>query len=247
MVSGRAPNLDLQAVAADLRTGLAEDDVDETLVRVGGSLESYGPKKAEVSAASGNVVTKGPEAQKVSSPDPSRTYHASQALELKDLLTVRFSGHRFGTNHPRVLHVSEPDGPSTDGGRKARQNIILSPEGGAEGGTVVIGWMDGSRKMAELKPYAMVTQPYQQRYHQPLDLTKMDYDHLIAEMTDFMKGQMIDVRMAAVTAQSRDRDHSRTSNPVVVKKQSAAWLPFALVAIGCLVAGFGIAWLVFKH
>src|SRR5687768_14401573 len=96
--------------------------------------------------------------------DIRRTMHADQAVHLADLVSLKFSSIRYGTTSKRVLKVMEPDGPSTDGGRKARQSIVLAPEEGDEKGTIVCGWLDVFRRVAELKSYPVVSQTHQERY-----------------------------------------------------------------------------------
>ena len=59
------------------------------------------------------------------SPEASRTFHASQALELSELVNMRFARLRYGSADPMVVRMREPDGPSTDAGRKARHPLLL--------------------------------------------------------------------------------------------------------------------------
>jgi translation initiation factor IF-2 len=131
--------------------------------------------------------------------EPSRTYHANQAIQVSDLISVKFADRRFGTSTPRIVRVSEPDGPSTDGGRKARQPILLVPEQG-EGNTVVCGFLDVTKRSAELRAYLVLSQQYQQRFGVPLDLSKGEYDRLLTEMQEFLKAQGIEVRLSTAGA-----------------------------------------------
>ena len=171
------------------------------------------------------------------SSEASRTFHASQAIEISDLVGIKFSGQKFGTTTPRLIKVSEPDGPSTDGGRKARQNILLVPETG-DAGTVVFGWLDSAQKKAELKGYVFLSQSYQQRYGSTLDLSKGEYDRLLQEMQDFLKGQMIDTRVAQAAPA---RSSSRSGPPPAAKTGT---IPLWTLVLG-LIVGLGAGYLLF--
>ncbi|MCC7385170.1 MAG: hypothetical protein IT384_25205 [Deltaproteobacteria bacterium] len=130
-------------------------------------------------------------------PEPSRTYHANQAMMLSDLIGIKFAEARFGTSTPRVIKVVEPDGPSTDGGIKARQSIIMVADGqDTTAGAIVCGWLDVARRTAELRSYVQISQQYQQRYGTPADLSKGEYERAIQELHEFLKAQGIDTRVA---------------------------------------------------
>jgi hypothetical protein len=175
-------------------------------------------------------------------PEPSRTYHANQAIQVSDLIGVKFADQRFGTEPPRVVRVSEPDGPSTDGGRKARQPILLVPEKG-DGNTVLFGFLDVVKRSCELRSHAVLSQQYQQRYGAALDLSKGEYERLTTELTEFLKAQAFEVRFSSATPQ---RAASTAANPAhPVRPESSAGVVTVLLAIGIgCVVGFAICYLI---
>ncbi|MEM7678479.1 MAG: hypothetical protein AAF449_21015, partial [Myxococcota bacterium] len=75
---------------------------------------------------------------------------------MSDLLNLRFAKERFGTERPRYLRIREPDGPSTNGGRVARQAITLVDFQEDARSTIVCGFIDTVAKKAELRGFAMV-------------------------------------------------------------------------------------------
>lgn len=127
--------------------------------------------------------------------DPKRTYHASQAVHMSDLLNLRFAKERFGTDRPRFLRVREPDGPSTAGGKRARQAITLIDFQEEARSTIVCGFIDTVAKKAELRGFAMVKQAYEQRFHEAIDITRGEYNRMMSMLQDFMAGQGIETRL----------------------------------------------------
>lgn len=145
--------------------------------------------------------------------DPSRTYHATQAMQLSELIGLKFAASRYGKARPRVVKVQEPDGPSTDGGRKARQAMMLVPEKG-EGNTIVFGFIDVVKRTAELRSYAALKAHYEARFHSPIDLEDDDYGRLLGTMRDYLNLQQVAFeltddapppRAASVTSQRPSR------------------------------------------
>jgi hypothetical protein len=125
----------------------------------------------------------------------SRTHHADQAIHLADLVNLKFAKTTFGLTTRRVLRISEPDGPSTDGGRKARQSIMLAPEEGNPGGTIVCGWVDVVRRTAELKTHSILGSTYQERYGVAFDLSRGEYQRVLDALLDFLRGLEIETRV----------------------------------------------------
>lgn len=116
---------------------------------------------------------------------------------LSDLIGIKFAESRFGTTKPRVLRVTEPDGPSTDGGLKARQSLLLVPEGSdTTASSIVVGWIDTSKRSAELRSYQAISQAYQARYGSQPDLSRGEYERCVQELHEFFRAQAIDSRVA---------------------------------------------------
>lgn len=175
--------------------------------------------------------------------DASRTYHANQAVELGELLAIRFGDLNFGNTTRRNLKVSEPDGPSTDGGRKARQSILLAPDG--RGPAIVCGFLDVSRRTAEVRSFVLISQQYQQRHGVGLDFTREDYDRFVHELLEFLKLQGMDTRVSnAAQSSPAPRSSKLPKAPQAPRPQVHAPALIVAVTVG-LVMGFALGYVVF--
>lgn len=121
--------------------------------------------------------------------DPRRTYHANQAVHLSDLINLRFSPERYGTENPRFVRVTEPDGPSTDGGRKARQAIMLCSQADPDDRGIVCGHVAIKHKQAELRSYAYVKHQFEARFKRDIDISRSEYNRLLDKLQEFLHTQ----------------------------------------------------------
>ncbi len=176
-------------------------------------------------------------------PDPNRTYHANQALELSELVNLKFARQVFGTEERRILRVRELDGQSTDSGRKARQSIVLLREGTEDQG-VVCGFVDIFKRSAELRGYSIIRQQYEARYGSDFKLTKNEYTRMQTALKEFFNTQTIDMRVSNVP---RGPTQLATQPPKPTSSISAPGevnppLPYGLLLLsGAL--GFGICYI----
>ncbi len=180
--------------------------------------------------------------------EPSRTFHANQAVQISDLVSIKFAEQRFGTSQPRVLRVTEPDGPSTDGGLKARQSVILVPEGAeTSAGAVICGFIDVSRRSAELRPYAAVSQQHQSRFGAPLDISKLEYERCLTELHEFLRSQAIDSRIQLAPGGRRSQPPMPATQQASSPAPDPATFPMQMVAVGgvCFVVGFLLCYALF--
>lgn len=187
----------------------------------------------------------------MASVEPSRTFHANQAVQISDLVSLKFGDQTFGTAQRRVLRVTEPDGPSTDGGLKARQSIILVPEGAeTSAGAVLCGFIDVSRRSAELRPYATVSQQHQSRFGAPLDISKLEYERCIQEVHEFLRTQAIDSRIQLAPNGRRSQPPapaaaSMVSSQALQRDEGGSPMPLVMVGAVCFVVGFLLCYVLF--
>ena len=127
--------------------------------------------------------------------NPSRTENAKRAVHLSDLLALKFARVRFGTEVPRYLRVTEPDGPRTDGGRKARQAILLCPQREGMSSNMVCGFIDVARQRAELRSYAVVKAHFERRHQRPVDITRSEYNRMVDLLQTFLETQSYETRV----------------------------------------------------
>lgn len=126
--------------------------------------------------------------------DPHRTYHANQALELSELVNLQFARMRFGRIEPRYLRMREPDGPSTDAGRKARQPLVLVRDPKDSAG-LVFGFVDLYKRTADLRGYDVISAQHEQRYGSELSLTRAEYGRLLEDLRAFLEAQAFETRV----------------------------------------------------
>jgi hypothetical protein len=128
--------------------------------------------------------------------DASRTHHASQAVALSELVALKFAKLSLGGKTPRTLKVSSTDGLSTAGGRKARQSLVLTTIDGKKGPAIVCGFMDTARGVAELRSFVVLDKQNRDRFGEPLDFMRVDYDKFVHDMVSFLTSQGLDARIS---------------------------------------------------
>ena len=180
--------------------------------------------------------------------DVNRTFHASQALELGLIVAQKFVNRRYGTDPKRVVKVSELDGPSTDGGRKARQSLVLAASDGY-GPAIVFGWIDTATKRAELRSWSLLNKQFQARAGRSLDVDIDSYGQLLDEMDALLRSQGVYVTHATEASMPIPGGSSEVAAVASVGAQGAAHRAgrgkLAMgVVLGALV-GFGVAFLAF--
>lgn len=109
------------------------------------------------------------------------TQMAHQAVNAAELLNVGLHKKTVGKKDPRHIEVSEPSGPSTGGGKRARQSITLVPISG-EGGVIMCGWLDVAQKAADLRPYDEIAEQFKARFGMKFDVTADEYRILMLDL-----------------------------------------------------------------
>jgi len=134
-----------------------------------------------------------PAARAVAAPIPAAkmgaiyTATAAQGFDSATLINAAMANKHVGKTVQRRVVVAEPDGPSTSGGKHARQTITLAPVTAGQGGTVMCGWLDVAKKMAGLRDFRAVSDQYKGRYGAVLDITAEDYLGIVRDLEGLMK------------------------------------------------------------
>ncbi len=134
--------------------------------------------------------------------DPNRTINAQQAFAFGDVFAYKFDAASYGPRS-RKLRLVEPDGPSTAGGKQARQSLVLEgPDGESR---LVVGWVDVPAKQAELRSYNVICNHYVARYGSSFETEAEDYDRMLRDVRSLLKHRKIEpsVVEAAVGPQPR--------------------------------------------
>lgn len=109
------------------------------------------------------------------------TMTAQEGLDVAELVKAAFARKSVGKLLPRRLEVVAPDGPSTGGGKHARQTIRLTPLQG-NGAPLMCGYLDPARKHVELRAYEAVAQQFEERFHRAIDVTQAEYEEVLREL-----------------------------------------------------------------
>jgi hypothetical protein len=123
-----------------------------------------------------------------------RTTYASRSALVAALVQREFAQKRYGGPRGRALKVAAPDGPSTDGGLKARQALLLVPARG-EGPALQTGWMDAARMVAHLRSWEAVRVREQARFGKDPDLGEQAYQTFLMELRRALIGHGMDVHL----------------------------------------------------
>jgi hypothetical protein len=126
-------------------------------------------------------------------PAEFRTMFASHAALFAERLRDRFSRKMYGRPH-RVLRIDEPEGPSTAGGRLARQPLLLVPRKGS-GPNLVCGWVDVPKKEAQLRGHESVSRRFEAQHGTPLELAPEEYERFLDDLVETMCEGGIKVRV----------------------------------------------------
>lgn len=172
-------------------------------------------------------------------PQVKRTLVAQAAMETSDILNLRFAGRIVGTRTPRRLMVAAPDGPSTDGGKRVRQSIVLAPVQDASAGTVMVGWLDIAQKRAELRVHAVVRAQYEQRYRQAFDVPQDAYDAIMRDVQTMFQAQSIETAIITAVPQGTPDDSRSTTVPTTPSASASTNVPLLVVlgiAVACVAA-----------
>ncbi|MCK6548938.1 hypothetical protein L6R52_24045 [Myxococcota bacterium] len=174
--------------------------------------------------------------------DQHRTIHAQQAFEFVDVFNLKFAIHTFGASPKRRIKLMEPE-VSTDGGRKARQPVVLAGVDDEGARPLVCGWLDVPRRVAELRTYGALRQQFEGRAGAQLDLPRDEYDRAIQELVGFLKIHRIETTMLEAAARPSVAPTERpAAKPAPTSTPVAPML--GMLVIGILI-GLGLGYLLF--
>lgn len=168
-----------------------------------------------------------------------RTQLAAAAVNAADVVNVSLQNRSIGNVYPRRLQVQLPEGVSTEGGKKARQSINLVAISGDQD-ALMCGWMDVSKKKAELRNFPTLAHQHEQRFGEPLDLSAADYEAVMQEVARLLRTLSFQVQFQGYEAVG-GQVHLRRKE---AKKRTLPVWAGALIGIaagGVLAVGLGVA------
>lgn len=114
-------------------------------------------------------------------PNQKMTTFASRAVIVATAITARFKDQQFGAAVKRKVRVDEPEGPSTGGGKKARQPLsLVAVQAGAP--ALVCGFVDVVTNEAELRSYGALASRYFARHNLMPDVSEVEYNRFLEEL-----------------------------------------------------------------
>ena len=152
------------------------------------------------------------------------TMTAAAGANAADLVNAGMIKKVIGKANPRRVMVAPPDGPSTSGGKFARQTITLASASG-QGAAIMCGWLDVAQKAASLRDYRAVSEHHKARTGKDLDISAEEYLGVLHDLEGLLKALQVNlthetsdpVQKAAQVAQSiaQPEDEPEPSNPMV--------------------------------
>jgi hypothetical protein len=179
-----------------------------------------------------NTAAKG-SASAASAAAPKRaqlyTHNAEAGLNAAELINTALKKRVIGAVVPRRVEVATPSGPSTSGGKKARQTIALVTEQPAP--AVMIGFLDVPHKTAGIREYALVAKQFEARFHAAFETTPDEYEALVKDL----RGMLVTLGYQLVADEPRDDGRSSAPAPASDERKPLA-ISLAIVAVAVLAA-----------
>ncbi len=174
------------------------------------------------------------------------TATAAQGFDSAQLINAAMANKHVGKQVPRRVLVAEPDGPSTSGGKHARQVVTLAPVSG-QGGTIMCGWLDLAKKTAGLRDFRSVAEQYRGRYSLVIDITPDEYLGIVRELEVLMKtiGVVASHEVAPEPVKQAAKVAQQIEKPELAEPEGTGMKALSLVLAGIMLVGAiaAVAWL----
>jgi hypothetical protein len=120
------------------------------------------------------------------------TVTAAQGANAADLVNAGMISKVVGKVTPRRVMVAAPDGPSTSGGKHARQTITLVPVSG-QGVSIMCGWLDVAQKAASLRDFRALSAHHHARTGKELDVTADEYLAIVHDLENLLRALQVNL------------------------------------------------------
>jgi hypothetical protein len=156
------------------------------------------------------------------------THNAEAGLNAAELINSALKKRVIGNAVPRRVEVASPSGPSTSGGKKAKQPITLvQPERPAP--ALMIGFLDVPHKTAGIREYALVAKQFEARFRVAFETTPDEYEAL----TKDLRGMLVTLGYELVPDEPRDDGRSSAPAPASDDRKPLV-ISLAIVAVAVL-------------
>lgn len=165
---------------------------------------------------------------------------AQEAMDIGDHLLLLFSKKTVGENPQMRVDVAKPDGPSTAGGKKARQTISLVPVEGVSG-KVMVGWLDVAQKRVEVRSFRVVRYQYYERYGTDFKVAQSEYEEVVEELSNFLKARGFSVVVKDDMPAGRLSAPQYQGVPAPIGASNNGGVPWIWIAVSLAIGACGIA------
>ena len=142
-----------------------------------------------------------------------RTEVSTAAVALSDMYEVHCANLMLQGDVPRRPILSVPEGPSTEGGKLARQHITLMPDG-LPAAHLTVGWVELPTHRASLKTFPCLLEAHRVRFgSRPFPVDGVGYERFMETTMSFLTDQGFTVDM-----------ERSPSLPQIGPHRSGAWL-----------------------
>ncbi|QSQ23339.1 hypothetical protein JY651_51120 [Pyxidicoccus parkwayensis] len=155
-----------------------------------------------------------------------RTMFANHSALLAEELRRALASKMYGRGPHRVLRIDEPEGPSTAGGKLARQAISLVPRKG-NAPSLICGWVDVSKREAQLRNFEGVAKRYESHHGEPLEMAQEEYERFLNDVEDVLIKAVIKVRVIVPEEQGA----VRIAPPTKARKKGVSMVWVLAVAV----------------
>lgn len=158
------------------------------------------------------------------------TQNAEEGLNAAELINSALKKRVIGEVTPRYVEVLPPSGPSTSGGKRAKQSITLV-QTSQPAPAVMIGFLDAAQKTAGIRDYEVVAKQFEARFRFAFETTREEYQAL----TEDLRGMLATLGYKVVA--DEPREDGRSSLPAPPKDERK---PLAIALAVLVVALLGL-------
>lgn len=112
---------------------------------------------------------------------------AQAAMTVSEHLSVAFMSRTLGEEPALRLKVGRPDGPSSEGGKRARLSLSLVPTHEPQGPGVMIGWVDVAQSASQVRAYAVAAEQWRGRFGSAFPCTQPQYDDFLQSLAEVVR------------------------------------------------------------
>lgn len=158
------------------------------------------------------------------------TMHAFEGVNAAELINSALKKRVVGNALPRRVEVAAPSGPSTAGGRKARQSITLVPISG-QGQAIMIGFLDVAQKSAGVRDYELVAKQYKVRFRSRFETSLQEYEGMVKDLT----GMLSTLGFKLVKEEQREDGKNSDASSLAPRAESPGNRNLLLIAAGAVI------------